>query len=173
MQNAQLLATIVAVLLAASRLATRFRPFWALLPERLRPWAPAVVVITGTLAGVLAGGVDAESAVFDVAVACITAAGLAAPGLPPSDGGSGAPAGVDVSFKGVEVRQVESAFNGSIIAALLAVLVSGALAVVLPACAPSTVQLGADAVKTTCATCRRIAPVCDAVSPAPSGSVQP
>ncbi len=164
MQNAQLLATIVAVLLAASRLATRFRPFWALLPERVRPWAPAVVVITGTLAGVLAGGVDAESAVFDIAIACITAAGLAAPGLPPSDGDGGRPNAPVAA---------ESTLKSATLTAGLALAFIAGMTLLLPACSPSTVQLGADAVRTTCATCRRIAPVCDAVSPAPSGSVQP
>ena len=83
MTNTQLIATIVAVLLAASRLSVRLRPFWALLPEYLRPWAPAAVVLTGLLAGLLSGEASAEEAVFEGAVAVVTALGLAAPGLPP------------------------------------------------------------------------------------------
>lgn len=160
MTTPQLIATIVAVLLAASRLVTRFRPFWALLPEKVRPWAPAAVVLTGTVAGLLSGSVEAEQAVFECAVAVITALGLAAPGLPPQD----PPAGnAPVGLSGVQTATLATA---------LAVGMAGAMAFALPACSPSTVQLGADAVRTTCATCRAIRPVCDAVSPAPSGSVQ-
>jgi hypothetical protein len=50
--------------------------------------------------------------------------------------------------------------------ALLVLLCLGA------ACAPA-VSLGQDAVRATCTTCRRIAPVCDALSPAPSASAVP
>lgn len=157
MTTPQLLATIVAVLLAASRLSSRLRPFWALLPEKARPWAPAAVVITGTLAGLLAGGVSPEDAVFEVVVAVVTALGLAAPGLPPQDPPANAPS----TLTDVQTASLASA---------LAVAVAALLAFSLPACTPSTVQLGADAVRTTCATCRAIRPVCDTVSPAPSGS---
>lgn len=165
MTTSQLIATVVAVLLAASRLVTRFRPFWALLPEYLRPWAPAVVVLTGLLAGLLSGNVGAEEAVFEGVVAVVTALGLAAPGLPPQDPPSdgNAPTGVAYSFNEVQTATVASAF---------AVALAGALAFATPACTPSTVQLGADAVRTTCATCRAIRPVCDTVSPAASGSAQ-
>lgn len=147
MTTPQLIATIVAVLLAASRLSARLQPFWALLPERFRPWAPAVVVLTGTLAGLLSGSIPPEDAAYDVIVAVVAALGLAAPGMRPP----GAPP------TGPNVAGV----------ALLALLV-------LMGCAPA-VSLGQDAVRATCSTCRRIAPVCDAVSPAPapSGSAQP
>lgn len=141
MNTPQLLATIVAVLLAASRLSARLRPFWALLPERARPWAPAVVVLTGTLAGLLSGSTPPEEAAYEVIVAVVAALGLAAPGLPPSKPPTAGVAGV-------------------------------ALLLLLVGCAPA-VSLGQDAVRATCSTCRRIAPVCDAVSPAPSGSSQP
>lgn len=143
MTTPQLIATIVAVLLAASRLSARLQPFWSLLPERLRPWAPAVVVLTGTLAGLLSGGIPPEEAAYDVIVAIVAALGLAAPGMRPP----GTPPGPSDGVAGT---------------ALLVLLL-------LAGCAPA-VSLGQDAIRTTCATCRAIRPACDAVSPAPSGS---
>ena len=55
------------------------------------------------------------------------------------------------------------------LATLLLVLAAVALVLLLSSCAPA-VSLGADAVRTTCETCRRVRTVCDAAAPAPSGS---
>lgn len=53
-----------------------------------------------------------------------------------------------------------------------AILGAMVLLVLGTACAPA-VSLGQDAVRATCTTCRRIAPACDALAPAPSASVAP
>ena len=96
MTLAHLLALVLPVLLATSRLLRRLQPFWSLFPARVQPWIPVVVLVCAELPLVLTGTGSAEELVYQVALAVLAALGLLAPGMsPPPAGpsaGGGAPA---------------------------------------------------------------------------------
>jgi hypothetical protein len=113
--------------------------------DQLSPAVRVWVALTLTIAGLVltaVGTVRSDATLSAVGAALVLAGGIVTPS------GSGRP---------------PAGSSGAGLPGL------GVALVLLAGCGPA-VTLGQDAVRTTCDTCRRIQPACDAVSPAPSAS---